>query len=147
MLRQMRFFGQLMVASTVVCLAGLAPLTLQAADDQDDVPNATTSEKTLPDAPPKKITGRLPPHYGKVVTPEQRIKIYEIQAEFKPRIDAARDALDALLRQRNGQIAAVLTPEQKKQLEDAAANSKRKRKELAEDTAPKTTSATPANLR
>ena len=50
----------------------------------------------------------------------------KIQEEYKPKIDAARAQLDALVKEQNEKIAAVLTPEQKKKVEEAAANVKEK---------------------
>ena len=80
----------------------------------------------------KKLLGRtgrrLPPHYAKVVDEKQREEIYKIQEEYQPKIDALQKQLDALKKERDDKIAAVLTPEQKKQLEDAAASAKANRK-------------------
>lgn len=71
---------------------------------------------------------RLPAHFGKVVDESQREKIYDIQNEYGPKIKALKDQLEALLKQRDEKIDAVLTPEQRKQIEQLVADSKAKRK-------------------
>jgi hypothetical protein len=70
----------------------------------------------------KKVrTGRLPKYYKDVVSQKQRDKIYEIQGEYKPKIDVLKAQLDALNKEMNEKIASVLTAEQKKKIDDAAA--------------------------
>jgi capsule polysaccharide export protein KpsE/RkpR len=65
--------------------------------------------------------GRLPNYYTDVVTEKQREDIYKIQEEYKPKIDALKTQLDALNKEMNDKISALLTAEQKKKVEDAAA--------------------------
>lgn len=79
-------------------------------------------------AKPKKPCGQLPAYYAKVVTPEQREQIIKIQEEYQPRIEALEAQLRALINERNEKIEAVLTPEQKKQIEEAKAAAKAKKK-------------------
>lgn len=68
----------------------------------------------------------LPKHYAKVVTEAQREKIYAIQDQYDPKIDALAAQLKALKAQRDEKIKAVLTPEQQKQVEEATAKAKKK---------------------
>ena len=68
--------------------------------------------------------GRLPAHYDQVVTDEQREKIYDIQGEYKPKIDALDAQLKALRAERDEKIAALLSAEQKKMVAEAAAKAK-----------------------
>jgi hypothetical protein len=75
----------------------------------------------------KRFTGRLPPHYGQVVDEKQRQEIYRIQEEFGPKIHAAQQALDGLRKEQSEKMAAVLTPTQKKLVDEAAAKSKKKK--------------------
>jgi len=85
---------------------------------------------------PQKSAGRLPPYYGKVkVTPEQREKILAIQQEYAAKIDPLRKQLDALTKERDAKMAAVLTPEQQKQIDEmkAAAKKAREGKKTAKD--------------
>jgi Spy/CpxP family protein refolding chaperone len=93
-------------------------------------------------APAKKLLGkkgrRLPAHYTSVVNEKQRDEIYKIQEEYQPKIDALESELKALREERDEKISAVLTPEQKKQVEEAAVKAKRKPKDTkpAKDTQP-----------
>ena len=75
----------------------------------------------------------MPAYYGKVVDKKQRQTIYKIQEEYAPKIAALKAQLAAIVKERNDQIAAVLTPEQQKKVDDlkAAAKAKRQKKESA----------------
>jgi transketolase len=76
----------------------------------------------------EKSSGRLPAYYGKVkVTPEQREKILAIQKEYAAKIDPLRKQLDALTKERDAKMEAVLTPEQQKQMEELKAAAKKSR--------------------
>jgi hypothetical protein len=75
----------------------------------------------------KEFRGRLPAYYNRVVDDAQRKKIYAIQGEFAPKIDALKAQLAALTEERNKQVDAVLSPEQLKAVEDLKAEAKAKR--------------------
>jgi hypothetical protein len=74
-----------------------------------------------------KPRGRLPNFYRDVVDQKQRETIYKIQEEYGPKIADLRAQLEALTKQRDEKIAAVLTPEQLKKIEDLRAAAKAKR--------------------
>ena len=78
----------------------------------------------------KKFRGRLPNYYRQVVDQEQRAEIYKIQAQYAPKIADLRKQLEALTKQRDREVAAVLTPLQRKKIEAlrAAATAKRSQK-------------------
>jgi Spy/CpxP family protein refolding chaperone len=83
------------------------------------------------DGPVKKAMAKrgrraLPAHYAHVVTDEQREKILKIQDEYDPQIAELKAKIKALTRERDDKITAVLTPEQKKQVEEAKAKAKQK---------------------
>jgi hypothetical protein len=84
-------------------------------------------------APAKKMLGRkgrrLPPYYADVINEKQREEIYNIQEEYQPKIAALEAQLKALRKEQSDKIAAVLTPEQKKQIEAAAVKAKAAAKE------------------
>ena len=86
---------------------------------------APAAEKA--EAKKKEFRGRLPAYYGRVVDDAQRKKIYAIQGEFAPGIDALKAQLAALTEERNKQVEAVLSPEQLKTVEDFKAEAKAKR--------------------
>jgi hypothetical protein len=51
---------------------------------------------------------RLPNYYGKVATEEQKEKIHKIQEEYQPKIDELHKQLEALTKERDEKVAAVL---------------------------------------
>jgi len=62
-----------------------------------------------------------------VVDDKQRQAIYDIQKEYHPRIAALKAQLEALIKERDEKIDAVLTPEQLQKIEAAKAAAKAKR--------------------
>lgn len=70
---------------------------------------------------------RLPPHYAKVVRPEQREKIYALQESYGPRIADLKAQLGALKAESDAAMRAVLTADQRKQLDALIAAAKQKR--------------------
>jgi hypothetical protein len=85
---------------------------------------AGAAEPTAKKTTVKRMRGRLPPHYRTVVSEEQRSIIYQIQEEYRVKIEALEAQLEAIKKERKEKIAAVLTPEQKKQVAEAAAIAK-----------------------
>ena len=83
-------------------------------------------------APVRRVLGRqtrhLPARYAQVVDEKQRAEIYKIQDEYQPKIDALQSQVNALKKERDEKISALLTPEQKKQIDAAAAKAKADRK-------------------
>jgi hypothetical protein len=117
------FAGRLLCWATLVSLA---------------VAFAAVEQPTLGADAPRRARGlrsRLPAHYASVVNDEQREKIYKIQEEYRPKIEALETQLKTLKKERDDKIAAVLTAEQKKQVEAAAAKAIEKPAKSAE-TAP-----------
>lgn len=104
-------------------LAGSIPTTLLAAEKAAKEP-----------AEAKKATGRLPLFYREVVTPEQRDKVYQIQAEYQPKLAALSKQVAALTKEQNEKIDALLTPEQLQKVAQlkAAAAAKRAASQPAE---------------
>jgi Spy/CpxP family protein refolding chaperone len=79
-------------------------------------PSAPAPTRTT-DSSEETFRPRLPMYYGKVVTEEQRQKIYDIQRKYFPQIRALQKQLDALIAKRDAEIEAVLTPQQKAEIE------------------------------
>lgn len=73
--------------------------------------------------------GRLPNYYAQVVNQQQRTTIYKIQAEYAPKIAALQAQLDELTKERDERIAAVLSPQQRKAVEDLGAAAKARREQ------------------
>jgi Spy/CpxP family protein refolding chaperone len=74
---------------------------------------------------------RLPRHYAQVVTETQRETIYKIQEEYQPKLDALEAQMKTLTKERDQKIEAVLTPEQKKKIDEASGKAKDKSAEKA----------------
>ena len=77
-----------------------------------------------------KFRGRLPAHYGDIVSEAQRVQIYAVQEKYAKQIDELKDKLTLLEAQRDREIENVLSAEQKarlKKVQDAAAAQKRKK--------------------
>ncbi|MGA2798496.1 MAG: hypothetical protein ABSE63_13020 [Thermoguttaceae bacterium] len=124
LLRLLFWAGMATISAGLTCASSPA-----LAADGNPPPKATEKNKVS--------KGRLPPHYAKVVTAEQREKIYNIQEEYRTKIEAARAQLDALLKEEKDKISAVLTEEQKKKVEEfqtAAKNKKGAEKTDAQNT-------------
>ncbi|GAB4142550.1 MAG: hypothetical protein Kow0040_31600 [Thermogutta sp.] len=85
---------------------------------------------------------RLPMYYAKVVDDKQRQSIYDIQRKYHPQIADLQRQLEKLIAQRDAEIEAVLTPQQKAEVEklrkEAAA--RRGGKATAEDSSDRTPS-------
>lgn len=113
------------LASVAIVLAALARPTV--SQEKQVQPKPPVAKKV------KKFRGRLPNYYRYVVTPQQRETIYKIQAEYAPKIDALRAELEALIDERDEKVAAVLTPQQRKKVEQlkAAAKAKREKRKKA----------------
>jgi Spy/CpxP family protein refolding chaperone len=110
---------------------------------------ATVEQPVLrADGPVKKAMAKrgrraLPKHYAQVVTDEQREKIHKIQDEYDPQIAELKAKLKALTKERDDKIAAVLTPEQKKQIDEAKAKDKLKQPKPKAEKPAEDTPATP----
>jgi len=60
---------------------------------------------------------RLPAYYARVVDEQQRKKIYEIQRKYHAQIADLQRQLEKLVAQRDAEIEAVLSPQQKAEIE------------------------------
>ena len=130
------------IASRLVCWMALISLAVVFAAAEQPVLGAEGK------APVKKVLGRrgrrLPPYYAQVVNEKQREEIAKIQEEYQPKIDSLQKQLDALKNELNEKISAVLTAEQKKQVEEAATKAKANRKSKRDQPATKPAEQTPA---
>ena len=86
------------------------------------------------DAAPAKAktqSNRLPAYYKDVVNDEQKLKIYGIQDKYKDRISALAEQVKKLQAERNAEIEAVLTAEQKTKLAEVKTIAEKKKAEAA----------------
>lgn len=88
-------------------------LTAQKKESKTAKTSAQVTKSTA-----KKSKGRVPPHYGKLkLTPEQKTKIYKIQATYKSQMDSLKKQLAVLNSKRKAECKTVLTLTQKTSLD------------------------------
>jgi Spy/CpxP family protein refolding chaperone len=126
--------------SRVLCWATLVSLAVTLAAATQPALGAPPAKKMFS----AKRAGRLSASYAQVATPEQRQKIDKVQEEYLPKIEALQSQIKTLKTQlkdlqkeRDEKVAAVLTPEQKKQADEAAKKPKDKPAESAAPAAEK----------
>lgn len=107
------------VASTLVVAAVSLNSVGQEAKKADPKAKAGAKEK---------VKGRLPAYYKDVVTDEQRDQIYAIQAKYAKQLEDLQSQVDAAKAKLNGEIEALLSPEQKEKLAKAKAEAEAKKK-------------------
>jgi len=109
-----------------VCRAVLAAAILaSSAIGSVAIGQETTADP--PAAAQKKFRGRLPNYYRHVVDQKQREAIYAIQEEYAAKIAALQAQLDAMVEERDGKVAGVLTAEQAQKVKQLADEAKAKR--------------------
>ncbi len=116
-LNRQRGFTNLACLAAPFLLASI-PWMVQAMGQEAD-PASATKETTSSEY------HRLPAYYGKVITPEQREQIYQIQDEYGPEIARLRKALKKVVDERDRRVQALLSAEQKQQLEEIRAERRR----------------------
>jgi len=102
-----------------------APAAPAKAEESAPAAGATSGKKgAKKPSSARKPAARLPNYYKDVVTEEQREKILAIQKEYTAKIDPLRKELEKLTAERDEKIEAVLTPQQKQELEKIKAAAK-----------------------
>jgi Spy/CpxP family protein refolding chaperone len=110
----------LTVVAGCLWIGALAP----AADTNTTVEAGAAKAETIK---PPKFRGRLPRYYGQVVDEKQRQQIYDIQRKYHARDFTLRMQLEQLRAQRDREIEAVLSPEQKEALKMLLAEAAQRR--------------------
>jgi hypothetical protein len=75
----------------------------------------------------KRFARRLPNFYGEVISDAQRDKVYEIQADYFEPIEMLTLRLERLTAERNAQIEAILSADQKAKVEKLTKESNARR--------------------
>ncbi|MEQ8787827.1 MAG: hypothetical protein RIC55_16095 [Pirellulaceae bacterium] len=78
-----------------------------------------------------KPRGRLPNFYRLVVTPDQREQIYKLQSSYAVEIESLESQIVELEAKRDGEIRALLSPEQLEKLKSLEAEAKKRREAAA----------------
>lgn len=106
------------VSATIVCVSAYP---MAVAQETGKAGKAEGGKKVV------KPGDRLPANYAKIgVSDDQRKKIYEIQSKYSEQITNLQKQLAELKSKENAEVEAVLTAEQKKALQ--AANDETKKK-------------------
>lgn len=95
-------------------------------------PRAEQKEATRPRA-------RLPMYFAKVVTPEQRARILEIQERVDKQVADLLAQVKLLSEQRDKEVRAVLTPEQQQKVDEMVADARKRRMALRGEDSPEPT--------
>ena len=124
----------------VFCLSCAALLALAVQPSRSgDEPAKPTSDRSLAQAESKpaspaaaKSGARLPNNYGQLgLTPEQRQRIYALQADYGKKIEELEAQLAALREKRDQECEAVLTAEQKQRLAEILKEREQRKAERA----------------
>ncbi len=91
----------------------------------------TTDKPAAAAAPKADKYHRLPPYYRDVATDEQKEKIYSIQEDYGPQLEALKKQMAALTKKRDAEVKAVLTQQQHTLIDKLASDAKAKRKAFA----------------
>jgi hypothetical protein len=75
----------------------------------------------------KKSANRLPPHYGDVVTEDQRDKIATVYAKFNTKLAKLKAQIEEVSAERDNELEQLLTAEQKEKLAKIKEEAKAKR--------------------
>jgi Spy/CpxP family protein refolding chaperone len=106
----MKGVNAMRIVAAFVLLAGIAFLCSDGLMSQ---------EKR--DTPAPKVKGALPSGWGKLeLTADQKSAIYKVQAKYKEELKKLKEKEDELKLEERREMVKLLTPEQKKKLEDAA---------------------------
>ncbi len=115
--------------------ASTTPPPVQARGSTENKPPVAhaPSGTKIPPAKPATFRGRLPAYFGEVVTDEQRQTIYAIQGEYSERIATLKAQLEAVTKERDGKIDAVLTPQQHDDVDRLREAARQRRKQQRAD--------------
>lgn len=125
------------VAELVVALGllgGTEAWAQQAAPEKADAPKAAAAvspaaapaAKAAAPAKANAFRGRLPAYYAQVIDDQQRQTIYQIQVSYHDQLSALKAQLEALTKERDEKVAAVLNAEQHKKIEELKSVAKEK---------------------
>lgn len=100
--------------------------SVRAADEKPAAKEAKAAPEGKAKKAPADYRGPLPFYYSKVVSPDQKEKIYAIQEKYDAELKAVKAKLKEIEDARNKEIDALLSPEQLKRLEELRAEAKTK---------------------
>ena len=120
--------------ATLLTVVGLLFPPPEAVGRGGPVSQATFLQEE-PEAESKARRGsrRLPLYYARVVSSEQRERIYEIQAEYAEEIEVIENELKKKMKERDQAVPAVLSVEQLDEVKRWIAEAKKRRAQRQEE--------------
>lgn len=117
-----RSIVRIVAAMLLPALAWAGTPNARAADEK---PAAAKEKKEAPEGQAKKAPadyrGPLPFYYAKVVSPDQKEKIYAVQEKYQEQLKPLMAKIREIETARNKEIDALLTPDQLKRIEEIRA--------------------------
>ena len=128
-MRNVRFMSPTYMTMAALFLGSQLPMTRTVAQDKSKVAESDESQaETKPETKvPRKARGRVPAHFGQVgLSGTQKEKIYAVQSEYNDRIADLQKQIRELETRRDAEVESVLTPGQKKQVEELRAAARKR---------------------
>jgi len=126
-----------LLTGTIALFACCSLIGLAQDGTKPAATKATAADKSDAKSDAKK--GRLPANYGKLgLTEAQKTKIYGIQGQYEDQLDSLEKQIEAIKTKRDGEVAAVLTDDQRKILKNLADAAKEAKTKAKPDATPAT---------
>ena len=120
--------------ATLLTVVGLLFPPPEAVGRGGPVSQATLlQEKSETEAKARRGSRRLPLYYARVVSSEQRERIYEIQAEYAEEIEVIENELKKKMNERDQAVQAVLSVEQLDEVKRWISEAKKRRAQRQEE--------------
>ena len=120
--------------ATLLTMVGLLFPPPEAVGRGGPVSQATLlQEKSETEAKARRGSRRLPLYYARVVSSEQRERIYEIQAEYAEEIEVIENELKKKMNERDQAVQAVLSVEQLDEVKRWISEAKKRRAQRQEE--------------
>lgn len=107
-------------------LVGAGMPIVRAAEEKPVAKEAKAAPEAKAKKAPADYRGPLPFYYGKVVSPDQKEKIYAIQQKYEGELKSLMAKVKELQAARDKEIDGVLSPEQLKRVEELRTEAKTK---------------------
>lgn len=134
-------FGRIMAVAMLLAFVWAGTPEVRAADEKPAA-KAADSKGAKEKKAPADYRGPLPAYYNKVLSPDEKEKLYKITEKYSAEIKSLAAKIRELEAARDKEIDAALTPEQLARIKElrAEATKARETKKPAESAAPKTES-------
>ncbi len=124
--------GLMVLICSALAFAIVAPNLISANADDEKKPTAKKGKDKATKTAKGKARNRLPAQYGKLnLSGEQRDKIYAVQAKYRSEFAELQKQFRELRAKQDGEIQAVLSDNQKKELDELLSQAKKARSDRA----------------